>query len=316
MGIFFRSNKRWLVLIATFGLCVSVASAQVTLKVSTDKSTYEYGEPIEVRVEIRNDTADSFQLSGSSSCQAQFTFDGYDSSARPCTTDLVTIDFRPGSWRGWVWTINPQQMGLPRTDGEHTIVGFYPGTELADTLVVAAPAYLGGRLLVYIKDGVEESQLTTLRDSLNAQIVVRDERPGETREIWQIEGVNIFNAENEYAADSRFSVFRALDVPLAWVLVGQEDEIEVVQTSELRSVYPNPCSVQCGFEMEVKQPQFITFKVSDLLGRSLLQWNESVHQIGTHQFEVDMSQFPPGPYFLSASGIDFSSNKMFVKQRE
>ncbi|NQV72106.1 hypothetical protein HQ496_03210 [bacterium] len=292
-----------------------LALAQGTISVTTDKPAYEYGETIEVSVTIINETQTLFRLSGSSSCQADFVFDSFDSARhKVCTLDAIQIDFNPGSWRTWTWEIDPTVLGLPSVDGDHTIVGYYGGTTMADTITVSAPAFLGGQLRVGIPSTVSDDDLAPVKESLQATVLESNTwLDGRRSEVWQTSGVNLEAAVALYANDSRFySIDTNRILRSARIVAIEEPEI-VQEVSNQVSIYPNPCSSRiCHVNVHVLRPQVVTMSVYDALGRSLSHSTEFIPVSSSgHRLDVDTSSFHTGFFFVVVRGIDFSVSSGF-----
>ncbi len=282
-------------------LPVHLAAAQVSLSVSADKEVYGYGEAIEVTVAITNNTAAPFTLIGSTSCQAEFRFDDYDSFPRVCTADYVEIRFNPGAWRGWTWTLDPAEMGLPGSDGSHAIVGYYPGTELVDTVFVSAPAFLGGLLSVSTAAPVTEEQIAAVKDSLNAVVLYDFNSEHGLTEVWRVHGVTVDSAVARWGSDSRFSSFEPWRHPPGYVLTHRDGVAPRRDETSRLSVFPNPCSKECLVDFGTHDSRATQLIVYDMMGRAVASGpGTTVETRGTTgQWILDVSQFAYGIYLLA-----------------
>ncbi len=155
-------------------VCVFETHAQFSLKVSTDKINYDYGEPIVIRIAVENltNTTKTILSSSYDSAQAEFFFNEYSSGKNsiifPSTQELI---FPPHSKRIYQWTVNPKQLGIPDASGEQTIIGYHLDfPSLRDTIKITAPKYFGGQLYVGIDDTLY-SQLKPLMDSLKVNVL-------------------------------------------------------------------------------------------------------------------------------------------------
>ena len=112
--------KTYFYSVVFFIIISTFCPAQGTLTVETDKSNYSYGETIEVKVKLSNDSDTSFSIWGSSSCIARISLDTV-SFRTLCTADYTEFPFGPHSSRTWVWELKPDSLGIPVEGGEHLI---------------------------------------------------------------------------------------------------------------------------------------------------------------------------------------------------
>ncbi|MCH8247817.1 MAG: T9SS type A sorting domain-containing protein [Bacteroidetes bacterium] len=285
--------------------------AQGTVEISTNKAQYGYGEVIEIRMTISNPTDQMFELSGSTSCQAQFLLDDFNSYANTiCTLDDLRVQFSPGSWRSWIWTIDPPVIGLPASVEEHhTLVGYYPGTELADTTTFDAPQFLGGRISVGIGLGVLPSEIESVKDSLLVEVLSSHEHSQGLSETWQISGVAVDSAVVRYVKDSRFSYFEALRYIGYAQIVAVEAEPGRIPSADLIPAYPNPCHDKCTIGLVLTRPEQVRVVVYDILGREVETVHEGFLSSGLrHLFSFDARSLVSGLYLYRAEGDSFSAS--------
>ena len=288
-------------------------SAQVTLEVSTDKTEYAYGEPIVITVRMENNTSNPFSISGSSSCQADFRFDDYDNSQRPCTADLIEIRFNPGAWRAWTWVLDPAEMGLPSSDGTHTIVGFFGSFE--DSTSVSAPAYLGGLLDVSFPVGTAESAISTVRDSLNAEVLGSSESDTMTYELWQIGGMTLDAAIVLWGADPRFSSFEPRRYTSQYFITSRDRPADLPTDHPLMTVYPNPCVSTCHVMAALGDSGTPAVTVRDVLGRQVFLPHSMSGSgpAGEHLWHLDATGLSPGVYLISVqSGAEVLTSPVAI----
>jgi hypothetical protein len=306
------------VIVAFAVALIHQAAAQGTLTVETNKSEYGLGEVIEISVTLVNNTQSFFQLTGSSSCQAGFILDGFDAGRNTvCTADFITIDFNPGSWRKWTWQVDPQLLGLPVRDGSHTIVGYYPGTALADTIGVVAPRSVGGRLSVSIQPGVTQADVAQVVDSLGATILRSDVWPdGHRTEEWQISGVNVDDAAASFGGDPRFISMEPVRLVYGAHMTAIHEPKQLPIEPVLISVYPNPCRTSCFADVRVPSPQQIVVRVYDIAGRILSSFSEFVVTGNSPQrLQLDTSDLASGAYLVAITGSEFTSTSTLTVVR-
>ncbi|MDP4175102.1 MAG: hypothetical protein Q8933_14090 [Bacteroidota bacterium] len=92
------------------------------MKITTDKSVYSYGEPIKVRMTVTNNTDSAFSVFGSSSCISRIMVND-KRFTRDCTLDDSEFRFAHGESWVWIWSINPEEDGLPDQDSIQVIYG-------------------------------------------------------------------------------------------------------------------------------------------------------------------------------------------------
>lgn len=140
----------------------------------TDQAEYAYGETIELRYTIVNESDEAFSLTGSNDCQAGFTY-GTLHYPIGCDLEFVIVDFPPHSSRTWVWHLTPHELGVPEAEGEQSITAYY-GTYADDNILpasvtFAAPLYLGGRVIFRLEDGLVLDDVQDVMEALNAIII-------------------------------------------------------------------------------------------------------------------------------------------------
>jgi hypothetical protein len=309
-------TKSIFLLVAILASMPGLLAAQGTLTIESSKSTYLSGEPIEFSITVKNETSSLFQLGGSSSCQASFKFDGLDwLENTACTLDILIIDFNPGSWRTWTWTLDPNELGLPLTDGSHEIIGYYPGTQMADTIHVEAPRSLGGKVYVSINEGVSHNDLQSVVDSLRAEVLHSFEHSdGHRNEEWMVAGTNPDDAVTWLNTDQRFrgaEVVRFIQGPMVTAI---EDGSQLPKKNELVAIYPNPCSTTCRLRTGEALIGPVDIALYDVLGRRVSGYSRTL----TGQqpvFDLDVSDLPNGVYFMVASERDRMTSTSFLVLR-
>lgn len=197
--------KNLLLLTIVVIISPSIISAQLDITSFTNNKAYEYGEKIELYCKITNNADTTFEfLAGTyQSCQAAFSFNEFKSwehTACLATAELLT--FKPHTSKIYKWIIDPSKTGLPNNEGTQEIICSYY-FNLADTILIEAPQYLGGQLSVSYNSEYSAS-IQKIKDSLNIMLLEQNEFDGKIDEVWQIEGFQIDSIINQYKNDTLF----------------------------------------------------------------------------------------------------------------
>ncbi|MEM8558004.1 MAG: T9SS type A sorting domain-containing protein [Bacteroidota bacterium] len=169
-----------------------------------DKPGYEYGESITVHLQRYNAGASPLAYL-SSDCPPLFQADGFPVLA-PCPAADFLHEFAPGGGYELSYTLYPDSLGFPALEGNvHELVLF--GHSFVDafapaTVSVFSPQYLGGQLLVDLRDDADPAEVETVMRALNA--VDRDGPYGPT---WMIEGMTPEQAVDAYGDRPIFESF-------------------------------------------------------------------------------------------------------------
>ena len=110
----------------SFTAGVPVFSQQMILE--TDKTEYEYGETIEVRVSIFNDTDSTLYYTASGGKGG--TYIGVNSVQFQTVQDGMgwEYEFEAGYTYSWIWELDPAKHGVPDKDGKQVIHGQINGS--------------------------------------------------------------------------------------------------------------------------------------------------------------------------------------------
>ncbi|MEM6783798.1 MAG: T9SS type A sorting domain-containing protein [Bacteroidota bacterium] len=162
----------------------------------TNKSVYEYGEPITVIAQYYNasDEAIGFRLTP---CSGIKEVDGADVEWA-CTLLELEIEVFPREGVETTYEIDPDLQGFPWTEGDtHTISidGFFT----RETLTISAPQYLGGLVSVWVNDNADPAEVEAIRADLNVTDI---EVNGGT--YWLIEGMTPEEAVEQYRDSELF----------------------------------------------------------------------------------------------------------------
>lgn len=294
------SHRAYFLLFVSILLTPVLTNGQGVLSISTDKSEYALGEPIQIHIVISNPTTEAFTLEGSTTCQAWFRVDDFDAARHSfCTADLLEIHYPPGAERNYYFTVDPAVLGLPASDGAHNVVGYW--AEMADSTTISAPMYPGGRVTVGFESTTSLNDVAALKDSLSASVVESYESGNGITETWEIFGMTIDSAEVAYGSDTRFRFFEAYRiVPNHTIISSEEIETPRDRTVAL-SVFPNPCHQRCTIQLTPAASGLSTISVVDGLGRTVSivgQRRVSAGQVNS--FTITRPNSASGLYFVVA----------------
>ncbi|MDZ4701026.1 MAG: T9SS type A sorting domain-containing protein [Rhodothermales bacterium] len=278
------------------------AQGQMEARLETDKAVYEYGEPIEIRYMITNNTDSLVTLLASSSCQGILRFDDFLSTENATwTTDDLLIYFPPGgSNRTWTWIIDPKTIGLPKQDGTQKIIaqwGFRG--RFADSLTVEAPQYLGGILHVEFATNAPEDSLDAMRNQLQATVLESRTSPFDqiTVEKWEIEGITLEEATIRFESASFLHTvfpYRALSFHSVVAITPHTPNTIALQSTH---PYPNPFTYRTTFDLTPNTAGPIRAVLYDLLGRERGVLFEGYLPAGAAQsVTIEAGDLPAGVY--------------------
>ncbi|MEM9997149.1 MAG: T9SS type A sorting domain-containing protein [Bacteroidota bacterium] len=200
----------------------------------TDNVAYEYGEPIMVYLQRYNAGASPLAYL-SSDCPPLFIADGFPVMSACPTLDYLH-EFAPGDGYELSYTLYPDSLGFPALEGNvHELVLF--GHSFVDafapaTVSVNAPQYLGGQLLVNVRQDADPAEVETVMRALNA--VDRDGPYGPT---WMIEGMTPEQAVEAYGDRPIFESFEPFRphptlTSEASLVIADEDVIVSARTNQ------------------------------------------------------------------------------------
>ena len=227
--------------------------SQLEISVYTDKISYEYGEKIEFKCKITNpaDTTFQFFAGTHSSCQAEFSFNNFNSwehTACLATTELLI--FEPYASKIYTWLIDPMVSGLPNNEGSQQIIGTYY-FDLVDTIYIEAPQFLGGQLNVgYSKEYTDSIQ--QIKDSLGIDVINQSDYGDRFSELWQVVGHQIDSLINRYDEDIIFNyVEKAIIIEYESMKFENTIDSIVVKTSnDTIFVWDYNAWEQCAFQLD------------------------------------------------------------------
>lgn len=312
--------KKYLLVILFLCFMVSEVFSQFAVKVRTDKTEYQYGEPITIMVDVINkgDSNKIIHAGCFSTWQAGFIFNELDNQKFEwCLTLTEDIFFPPQSTRTYSWKINPGEHGLPQKNGEQIIIAYMrqlPG--LFDTAKIKAPKYLGGLLSVSYNIDLE-SQIKPIYDSLKAISKNYFLFNGKVSVDWAIRDYALDSAVNRYGKDKRFNWFEALYLKSLRPSISVTDiknSLEIPAAFELYDAYPNPFNPLTNIKYEISKSSFVSLKVYDMLGREIATLVDEIKQPGSYnsQFSLNNLQLSSGIYFYQLKAGNFIQTKKML----
>ncbi len=291
-------------------LPLNTVIAQGVLTVTTDKTSYGYGDSIVVRVTVSNKTNTPFTLIGSSTCIARIKFNDVRFQTM-CTTDQHEFYFSPGMSRSWIWYLKPSELGIPDKDDVQKIVGLC--NNLKDSVYINAPKFRGGKIYIGKKPSVPEIEYQKLRDSIGATIISQTTY---WSEYWSIKNHSIDSLVEKYSRDYRINSIEA-ERPLQFnkeivTSVGSRENLPLEYS--LSQNYPNPFNPETVISYQLSVSSFVTLKVFDLLGCEVVTLINEYQLPGKYnsQFSIFNSQLPSGIYFYRLQTGNYSATKKMI----
>lgn len=293
--------------------------AQLKLQIHSNKVRYSYGEKIYLTADLSNTLNEQITIWFGSSCQAEFSFDDYNSyewvGCFP-TIEQVVID--PYGARRYNWIVDPFKVGFPKQSGSHEIVGlisFYlepplvNNVELKDTITIEAPKFYGGQLYVsFYKSAVERiDQLKSILD-----VLVLDSYTNSNidyiNETWQIFERDIDSLRIELLNEEGIKYTDpARDIGYDSI-TKLEDEI-TPDVFELKQNYPNPFNPTTTIEYTIPEvggenlhpQQSVKLIVYDILGREVAILVNRHLPPGKYEIKFNASNLSSGVYYYRLS---------------
>ncbi len=89
---------------------------------------------------------------------------------------------------------------------------------------------------------------------------------------------------------------------------------EVLSFENSLRVFPNPSSGQLNVQFDMEAGRKLKFELTNVYGQTIKVPEEQRYREGRNSFEMDLSEFPAGIYFLKASGPGVSAAKKIILQ--
>lgn len=309
-------------------LFVRMVNAQIGFNISTDKDIYESGETIIITCRVTNnsDSTINMLLPNWNSCQAEFKFDDYFSYRwTTCFATAQEISLQPNQTRVYNWSLIPQKFGIPNRDGVHKIIGYFsynlePYSDyiqigLRDSIFINAPMFLGGQLNVGFEEP-NDSIVTNLKDSINAQTLFRDEYPWGITETWQIKGTHIDSLFNNLNNDHRLD-WVEYNRRIAYDSISTLTSVDLAEYHNkifyLSNAYPNPFNSTSSFNIELPKTDNINIELINTLGEKVYTiYSGSLKGKIRYRFQVDASNLSSGTYYYSVKSSDYQNIKKII----
>ena len=288
----------------------SFVFGQGTLTLTTDKTSYQYGDTIEVRLKIANNTDSLFTIVGSSSCIVGIHPPDIQVD-RICTDDEIPFPFPVGSSRTWIWHLIPSVLGYPIKNGTQTIYGFGGGNE--DSVLFTAPKYYGGMLSVSIKLDVPAGKIQSLRDSLGATILISDTLKSLNiiSESWKIVGHSIDSIVTADSGDSRLLYIEA-DRLLAFdqvIVTSVPNRVNEPLNYSLSQNYPNPFNPTTNITFTIPTADHVRITIFDLTGRFVGVVVDKNFEAGSHIVTFNARSLASGTYLYHFKTSKYGQTK-------
>ena len=285
--------------------------SQGVLKIETDKSSYAYGDSIQVRVTVSNNTDSLFSIWGSSTCIALIAFNDVHFQIN-CTADNSEFKFLPHSSRTWLWKLKPEVLGIPVKDGEQVINGFCSG--LVDSIKITAPKYYGGRLSVGLS---LSTPMQHLRDSFNVTVLNSDTLTGIGKiiEDWQVSNYSIDSLVDIYKYDPRFQFFQAeRDLYFIDEFVTSVKQSTVLPNQySLSPNYPNPFNPITTINYSLPKAGNVKLTVYNSIGSKVATLVNEYKPAGSYSVHFNASQLASGIYlYRLESGTYTAARKLIL----
>lgn len=190
-------------------------------------------------------------------------------------------------------------------------MGYYPNSELSDTVRVEAPKYLGGRVSVGFAQDVSDAEIAPIKDSLNVEVLTSYQTDDGVAETWQISGAPVDQAVQRYAGYARFRYFESKRRIRYAEIVSAEEAPARADYLEIQPPYPHPCSTQCSFGLDLPTSQTVCIALYDPLAREVRVLHHGLLLQGPgHQFSLDVGSLANGTYVLHAEGEYFTTVRL------
>ncbi|MCX6150700.1 MAG: T9SS type A sorting domain-containing protein [Ignavibacteriales bacterium] len=304
-------KKRFLLVLLLSFAFYSTSNAQGKLTITSDSTSYCYGQPITLKIEILNDSDST--LSFYSCPGGVYKFDEFNvGNYIICAGDPPTTEINPGSSITWLWKVEPSKLGIPNKDGEHTVIGYYPFSTIADTIKISAPIYYGGIISVGFDIGME-NEVSKIRDSLGAIII----NSYGSSQIWQIQGHLIDSIISKYKNDSRFRYVEhsiSVEPDSIFTSVEQNKSTFPVKDFELSEVFPNPFNSTANFYVTVNRTQNILIDIFNSIGQKVSTVYKGMIEANKRtSFTINLNVAASGVYLLSIRNSKISvGRKIFL----
>jgi len=302
-------KSKYILLLSTILNC-SFLFGQGTLSLTTDKASYQYGETIEVRLKIANNTDSLFTIVGSSTCIIGISPKDVQVGGI-CTDDETPFPFPVGSSRTWIWHLIPDALGFPVKNGTQTVYGHGGGN--LDSVLFTAPKYYGGMLSVSIKLDLPAGEIQSLRDSVGATTLISDTLKSLNiiSESWKIVGHSIDSIVTADSGDSRLLNIEA-DRFLAFdqvIVTSVPNKVNKPLNYSLSQNYPNPFNPSTNITFTIPTADHVRITIFDLTGRLVGVVVDNNFEAGSHIVTFNATSLASGTYLYHFKTSKYGQTK-------
>jgi hypothetical protein len=304
--------QRIIVLMFLLLLGCIVAWGQGKMKLTTSKPAYAYGDTIEIRMCVWNDSTVPFSLTLESGSFPFWILDTVSMGMWDGFSNYKLI-FNPGNARTWVWRVAPRDLGIPNTNSRHSLIGSC--ARLFDSTSFDAPLYRGGPIYVIFRPGVANTDIARLRDSLHATVTLSYPDSGGTLEGWQVDGFQIDSLAQALKGDSRVKdagTERWLPSPSQLLVTSAGFQNLNPTGFMLYQNYPNPFNPTTTIRYALPQRSQVTLAVFNTLGQQVATLVNEIQGPGYHEIHFDGSGLASGVYFYRFRAGGFAETKRLL----
>lgn len=299
-----------LVTVFVFNICFG----QIIYKVTSLKTSYEYGETITINVLLHNQSNTTVNVPEGA---YNLLFVELDSVKMASIVTEVNGQnyFNPGEKKEWTCYINPIATGLPRFGNVHTVRA-YSGS-FVDSVTIYAPKFRGGTASVSLDLNYSHDAVQKIKDSLKVSVVYSKTFSSFILEKWEIRDFDLDSLESVLKNDPRI---RAFIVQRNFMF--EQNFINDVNTVDklpeiyaLEQNYPNPFNPSTKIGYRIPEAGDVTLKVYDILGKEISTLVDEFQTAGKYSVEFHGSNLPGGIYIcrLTSGNYTKSIKMMLIK---
>jgi hypothetical protein len=300
----------------TFFLCllaVWISSAQVKVELTTSKSSYAYGESIDARLTVRNDTTVPFPFFSSTSLYYWLRLDTVSWNFVALMMEVHdTLDV--GERREYLYLLNPVDLGVPTFDGSHHLIAIWCG-RLAEALF-DAPMYRGGPLWLKLRPGMSSAARLSFLDSLHATVksgyFTLDSSFVASLSIRDLQVDSLATVLSNDPRVASVSVERWGPSPRQVIITSAPGRADNPAQFTLDSNFPNPFNPATTIRFTIPTRTHVMLRVYDLLGRRVATLVDETLAAGVHSAVWNAHDVSSGIYIYRFEAGRFHAAKTMV----